>query len=81
MGGWGDMGGHVLRETTSRGLCAHQGDCVKEGGGEKGRVAGSARGSVHWSDYDATALEIEVDPQRCHFGSCKSDLALQALVE
>jgi hypothetical protein len=38
------MGGHVLRETTSRGLCglvcpSHtserggEGDCVKEGGG------------------------------------------------
>ena len=24
----------------------------------------SARGSVHWSCYDATALDIEVDPQR-----------------
>jgi hypothetical protein len=42
----GDMGGHVLRETTSRGLCglgcpSHtserggEGDCVKEGGGEE----------------------------------------------
>jgi hypothetical protein len=33
----------------------------------------SARGSVHWSGYDATALDIEVDPQRCRFGSRKSD--------
>jgi hypothetical protein len=43
-GGGGDMGGHVLRETTSRGLCGlvcpsrtsergGEGDCVKEGGG------------------------------------------------
>jgi hypothetical protein len=58
----------VLRETTSRGLCGlgcpsrtskrgGEGDCVKGGGG-------SARGSVHWSGYDATALDIEVDPQR-----------------
>jgi hypothetical protein len=42
-----DSGGHVLRETTSRGLCglvcpSHtserggEGDCVKEGGEEKG---------------------------------------------
>jgi hypothetical protein len=42
-----DSGGHVLRETTSRGLCglvcpSHtserggKGDCVKEGGGEEG---------------------------------------------
>jgi hypothetical protein len=46
---WGevDSGGHVLRETTSRGLCGlvcpsrtserwGKGDCVKEGGGEEG---------------------------------------------
>jgi hypothetical protein len=42
--GEGDSGGHVLRETTSRGLCGlvcpsrtrergGEGDCVKEGGG------------------------------------------------
>ncbi len=41
----GGIGGHVLRETTSRGLCGlvcpsrtsergGEGDCVKEGGGE-----------------------------------------------
>ncbi len=45
--GGGDSGGHVLRETTSRGLCglvcpSHtserggEGYCVKEGGGEEG---------------------------------------------
>ena len=39
------------------------------------------RGSVHWSGYDDTALDIEVYPQRCRFGSRKSDFALQALVE
>ena len=43
----GDSGGHVLRETTSRGLCGlvclsrtsergEKGYCVKEGGGEEG---------------------------------------------
>ena len=43
----GDSGGHVLRETTSRGLCGlvcpsrtsergAKGDGVKEGGGEEG---------------------------------------------
>jgi hypothetical protein len=80
----GDIGGHVLRETTSRGLCGlvcpsrtsecgGEGDCVKKGGGEEGK-----RGSVHWSGYDATALDIEVDPQRCRFGSRKSDFTLQA---
>jgi hypothetical protein len=48
MGGGGDVGGHVLRETTSRGLCGlvcpsrtsergGEGDCVKEGGGEEGK--------------------------------------------
>ena len=36
---------------------------------------------MHWSGYDATALDIEVDPQRSRFGSRKSDFALQALVE
>jgi hypothetical protein len=46
-GGEKDSGGHVLRETTSRGLCGlvcpsrtgergGEGDCVKEGGGEEG---------------------------------------------
>jgi hypothetical protein len=46
--GGGDMGGHVLRETTSRGLCGlgcpsrtsergGEGDCVKEGGGGEGK--------------------------------------------
>jgi hypothetical protein len=46
--GEGDSGGHVLRETTSRGLCGlvcpsrtsergGEGDCVKEGGGEEGK--------------------------------------------
>jgi len=45
--GEGDSGGHVLRETTSRGLCGlvcpsrtsgrgGDGDCVKEGGGGEG---------------------------------------------
>jgi hypothetical protein len=47
---WGgeDMGGHVLRETTSRGLCGlgcpsrtsergGEGDCVKGGGGGEGK--------------------------------------------
>jgi hypothetical protein len=44
----GDIGGHVLRKTTSRGLCglvclSHtservgEGDCVKEGGGGEGK--------------------------------------------
>ena len=55
---WGEWnsGGHVLRETTSRGLCGlvcpsrtsergEKGDCVEEGGGEEG----SARGGVHFA--------------------------------
>ena len=58
----GDSGGHVLRETTSRGLCGlvcpsrtserwGEGDCVKEGGGgEGGRERERALG------------DIEVDP-------------------
>ena len=44
----GEGGGHVLRETTSRGLCGlvcpsrtsergGEGDCVKEGGGGEGK--------------------------------------------
>ena len=39
------------------------------------------RGSVHWGCYYATALDIEVDPQRCQFGCSESDFALQGLVE
>ena len=44
--GGGDIGGHVLRETTSRGLCGlvcpsrtceRGGDYVKEGGGGEGK--------------------------------------------
>ena len=60
--GEGDSGGHVLRETTSRGLCGlvcplrtsergGEGDCVKEGGGEEGereRERGSVK-SLHYS--------------------------------
>jgi hypothetical protein len=49
-GGW-DSGGHVLRETTSQGLCGlvcpsrtsergGEGYCVKEGGGEEGEREG-----------------------------------------
>jgi hypothetical protein len=44
----GDIGGHLRRETTSRGLCGlvypsctsdrgGEGDCVKEGGGGEGK--------------------------------------------
>ena len=46
---------------------------------KEGEEKGSARGSVHWSGYNVTALDIEVDPQCCCFGSHKSDFALQAL--
>ena len=92
MGG-GDSGGHVLRETTSRGLCGlvcpsrtsergGEGHCVKEGGGEEG----SARGSVHWGCDYAIAVDIEVDPQRRRFcrraivnKNRESDCALQTL--
>jgi hypothetical protein len=43
---------------------------------KEGEQKGCARGSVHWGCYYATALDIEVDPQRCRFGSRKSDFAL-----
>jgi hypothetical protein len=56
-------------------------DHLRAPGNRVGEEKGSARGSVHWSGYDAKALDIEVDPQRCRFGSRKSDFALQALVE
>ena len=38
-------------------------------GKKEGEQKGSARGSVHWSCYYATALDIEVqvDPQLCDF--------------
>ncbi len=32
-------------------------------GKKEGEQKGSARGSVHWGCYYATALDIEVDPQ------------------
>jgi hypothetical protein len=48
---------------------------------KEGEEKGNARRSLYWSYYDATALDIELDPQRCRFGSRKSDYALQALVE
>ena len=73
----------MLRETTSRGLCGlvcpslssdggGGGDCVKEGGGEV-KKKGSARWSVHWDCYYATALDIEVDPQCRRFGRREAD--------
>jgi hypothetical protein len=83
--GGGNSGGHVLRETTSLDLCGlvcpsctsghwGEGNCVKEGGGvQEGAYIGGC--------YYATTLDIEVDPHRCWFGSCKSDFALQAAVE
>ena len=60
MGGEGDSGGHVLRQTTTRGLCGlvcpsrtsecgGEGDCVKEGGrGEGERERGRALGLLLW---------------------------------
>jgi hypothetical protein len=70
---WGqeDSGGHVLRETTSRGLSGlvcqsrtsergEEGDCVKEGGGGEGeREKEHALGSLTGCHY-ATALDIGV---------------------
>ncbi len=50
-------------------------------GKKEGEKKVSARGSVHWGCYYATALDIEVDPQRCCLGSRQSDFALQAVVE
>ena len=55
--GEGDCGGHVLRETTSRGLCglvcpSHtserggDGNCVNEGGGEEGERERERAGGV-----------------------------------
>ena len=58
----GGSGGHVLRETTSRGLCelvcpsrtserGGEGCCVKEGGGEEGERERERAGEVrlHYS--------------------------------
>ena len=60
--GGGASGGHVLRETTSRGLCelvcpsrtserGGEGYCVKEGGGEEGERERERAGEVrlHYS--------------------------------
>ena len=46
----------------------------RAGEGEKKE---SARGSVHWGCDYATALDIEVDPQRHRFGRREPDFALQ----
>ena len=54
-----------------------EGDCVKDK--KEGEEKESAKGSVHWGCYYATALDIEVDPHR--FGCRESDFALQRLVE
>jgi hypothetical protein len=70
--GDGESGGHVLRETTSRGQCGlvcqsrtserdGEGDCVKEGGGGEGE---SSRGSVHWGCYHAP-LPMTIGISRC----------------
>jgi hypothetical protein len=69
--GEGDSGGHVLRETTIRGLCGlvcpsrtrergGEGDCVKAGGGEEGeRKRERALGLVLCHKL---APDMEVDP-------------------
>ena len=36
---------------------------------------------MHWGCYNATARDIEVDPQRRRFGRRESDFALQRLLE
>jgi len=87
---WGkrDSGRHVLRETTSRGLCGRvcpsrtserrgEGDCVKEGGGEEGERERERALGVRLRH----SLNIEVDPQRRRFGRRESDFALQALAK
>ena len=70
----GNNGGHVLRETTSRGLCGlvcpsrtsergGEGYCVnlKEEGGEEGERERERARTVQLSNY-TTALDIQLDP-------------------
>ena len=87
--GGGGSGGHVLRETTSRGLCGlvcpsrtrergGEGDCVKEGGGGEGE---RQRNRALGLQLCHSPGDMEVDHQRRYFGSRKSDFALQRLVE
>ncbi len=45
-----------------------------------GESKGSARGSVHGRSDDATAIDIEGDPERCRFGRSQSDFILQSLM-
>ena len=77
----GGGGGHVLRETPSRGLCGlvcpsrtsergGEGYSVKEGGGEEGSVGGSVQGRCDYS----TALDIRVDPYRRCFAATRPTL-------
>ena len=67
--GGGGNGGHVLRETTSRGRCelvcpsrtnerGGEGYCVKEGGGEEGERERERAGEMRLY----YSLDIEVDP-------------------
>jgi hypothetical protein len=79
--GEGDSGGHVLRGTTSQGLCGivcPSRTSERGGGGDWER---ERELSMHWGCYYATTLDIEVDPQRHRFGCRESDFALQRLVE
>ena len=57
---------------------ARESEIVRKMEGEK---KGSARWSVHWECDYATALNIDVDPQRRRFGRRESDFALQTLIE
>jgi len=65
----GGGGGRVLSEACVDESAHHA--LANAGGREivgkkEGEQKGSARGSVHWGCYYATALDmIEVDPQRC----------------
>ncbi len=86
----GDSGGHVLRETTSRGLCGlvypsrtsehgGEGDCVKEGRGEEGERERERVLGVRLRH--SRRVDVEVNPQRRRFGRRESDVCVCLLLQ
>ncbi len=73
--------GHSLQGQSPPSCCPCvwplAGDCGKEGGGAEGECERERALGC----YYATALDIEVDPQRCCLDRRQSDFALQAVVE
>ena len=89
IGGWGGRKkeGHVLKDTTRRGLMPpHTIERCGGGGGrrEVDEEERGARGGVdRRSDAAATSVDVEtwIDPHRRRLGRSQTDFALKAIVE